>query len=333
MQHVELVDVPLAADQRRRNLREAAAERLREHHVVGRDAERLAGEKRAGPAHAGLDLVGNQRGAARGAQRGGALGELRRDLANAAFALNRLEDHAGEAAGPRERLLEMRDVIDANAVNRQAVDQKRLAVVLIGGQLDGAERLAVKSLLERDEGPRSRFEDRVLHAGLDRLGARVAEDDAIVAARAARQLTRQLSGQRVPRALRVNRTAFGEQPLCFGHEHRVVMAEEQRPVPAHEIQHRHFLAVAVVIEIVALRPIEDHANAQQVEQPAELRLDHLVEVVRLDRLHVWAPWFHQAMHVTSTTPPDWSGLDAGRGNCHSRAVWPFGRDARTEAGC
>ena len=179
----------------------------------------------------------------------------------------------------------MRDVVDADAVHRQPVDQKRLAVVLIGGQLDGAQRLAVKPLLERDEGPRSRFEDRVLHRGLDRLGARVAEDDAIVAAGAARQLARQLSGQRVSRALRVNRTAFDEQPLRFGHQRRMVMAEEQRPVPADEIQHRHFLAVAVVIQIVALPSVEDHADAQQVEQPAELRLDHLVEIVRPDRLH------------------------------------------------
>ena len=59
------------------------------------------------------------------------------------------------------------------------------------------------------------------------------------------------------------------------------MTEEERPVAADEIEHRHFLAVAAVIQIVARAPIEDHANAQQVEQPAELRLDHLVEVVRL----------------------------------------------------
>ena len=52
------------------------------------------------------------------------------------------------------------------------------------------------------------------------------EHDAIVAAGAARQLARQLSGQRVSRALRVNRTAFGEQPLRFGDEHRVVVTEK-----------------------------------------------------------------------------------------------------------
>ena len=84
----------------------------------------------------------------------------------------------------------------------------------------------------------------------------------------------------------MNRTAFDQQPLCFRHQRRVVMTEEERPVPADEIQHRHFLAVAVVIEVVALRPVEDHANAQQIEQPAQLRLDHLVEVVGPDRLHV-----------------------------------------------
>ena len=261
VEHVKLVDVTIPADQRRRNFREAAAKRLREHHVIRADAERLAGEKRAGPSHAGLDLVRDQRGAARGAECGGALGELRRDLPNAAFPLNRLEDQAGEAAGPSEGLLEMRDVIDTNAVNGETVDQKGLAVVLIRGQLNGAQCLAVKSLFERDEGSRSRFEDRVLHGGLDRLGARVAEDDAIVAAGAARQLTRQLSRQRVSRALRVNRTAFDEQPLCFGHERRVVMTKEQRPVPANQIQHRHFLTIAVVVEVVALRTIEDHADA------------------------------------------------------------------------
>ena len=167
-------------------------------------------------------------GAPRAAQScGGALRERRRDLANAAFALNRLEDQAGEVAGPRERLLEMGDVVDANAVHRQTVDQKRLAIVLIGGQLDGAQRLAVKSLLERDEGARARFEDRVLHGGLDRLGARVAEDHPVVAARPARQLTRQLAGQRVSRALRVDRTAFDQQALRFGHQHGMVMAEQE----------------------------------------------------------------------------------------------------------
>ena len=84
----------------------------------------------------------------------------------------------------------------------------------------------------------------------------------------------------------MNRPAFGEQPLRFGHQHRMVMAEQQRAVAADEIQHRHFLAVAVVIQVVALRAVEDDADAQQVEQPAELRLDQLIEIVRRDRVHV-----------------------------------------------
>ena len=50
-------------------------------------------------------------------------------------------------AGARERLLEMRDVVDANAVNGEAVDLERFAVVLVGGQLDRAERLAVMGQL------------------------------------------------------------------------------------------------------------------------------------------------------------------------------------------
>jgi hypothetical protein len=48
-----------------------------------------------------------------------------------------------------------------------------------------------------------------------------------VAAGAPRQLTRQPPGQRVPRSLRVNRTALGEQPVGLGHERGVVMPEEQ----------------------------------------------------------------------------------------------------------
>jgi hypothetical protein len=143
----------------------------------------------------------------------------------------------------------------------------------------------VKSLFERDEGARAGFEDRVLHAGLDRLGARVAKDHPVVPARPARQLPRQLAGQGVSRALRVDRTAFGQQALRFRHQHGMVMAEQERPVPAHQIQHRDLLAVAVMKQIVALSPVEDHANAQEIEQPTELRLDHLVEIVGPDRLH------------------------------------------------
>ena len=97
----------------------------------------------------------------------------------------------------------------------------------------------------------------------------------------ARQLTRQLASQRVSRALRVDRSAFGQQALRF----RTSTGCDGRtgvPVPAHQIQHRDFLAVAVVEQIVALSPVEDHANAQQIEQPTELRLDHLVRIVGPD---------------------------------------------------
>ncbi len=145
----------------------------------------------------------------------------------------------------------MRDVVGADAVHRQPVDQKRFAVVLVRGQLNRAERLAVKAFLERDERPRSGFEDRVLHRRFDRLGAGVCKDDAIIATGTAVQFLRQPAGQRMTGALRVNRPAFEEQPLRLGHERRMMMAEQERAVAADEIQHPDFLAVALVIQIVA----------------------------------------------------------------------------------
>src|SRR5687767_11671991 len=74
--------------------------------------------------------------------------------------------------------------------------------------------------------------------------------------------------------------ALGQQPVRFGYQRGVVMAEEERAVATHEIEHRDFPAIAVVIQVVSLPPVEHHANAQQVEQPTELRLDRLVEVIR-----------------------------------------------------
>ena len=88
--------------------REAAGDALGAQHEVGDEAEVLAREVRAGAGHAALDLVGDEDDAVRGApllQRGQvAVGRNH----EAALALDRLDDEAGEVGGADD-LLEVGD--------------------------------------------------------------------------------------------------------------------------------------------------------------------------------------------------------------------------------
>jgi hypothetical protein len=67
--------------------RKAAAERLRQRHHVGRDAEAPVGKQLAGAAHAGLHLVENQQQALVVAELTQRLEEGMRRCTHAAFAL------------------------------------------------------------------------------------------------------------------------------------------------------------------------------------------------------------------------------------------------------
>src|SRR5512145_587283 len=82
----------------------------------------------------------------------------------------------------------------------------------------------------------------------------------------------------------------------------MVMTEEERSIAADEIEHRHFFVISAVIEIVARCAIEDDANAKKIQQPAQLRLDHLIEIIRGDRLHA-------ASLLGSAAPCDDAELD------------------------
>ena len=87
----------------------------------------------------------------------------------------------------------------------------------------------------------------------------------------------------VERARSGDRQAFRQLFLA----HRAQVARViQRLVPANEVEDRDLLSVPPVIEIVATGTIEDDTDSKEIEQPAELRLDHLVEVIGRDRLHV-----------------------------------------------
>src|SRR5829696_2398558 len=129
------------------------------------------------------------------------------------------------------------------------------------------------------------------------------------------------------RSLRVNRPAFREQPVCFGDEGGMVMTEEQRSVPADKIEHGHVIAVAAVIEVVALCSIEDDADAQKIQQSAELRLDHLIEIIRAIRLHARASCFTDSLRREMTRPTG-SGIFYDAGALNEPATWYSVRDSR-----
>ena len=86
----------------RRDRDDPAAERLAQHVDVGDDALELAGERRAGAAQAGLDLVGDEQHVGRGAQ-----------LADPREVAGRRHDHAGLAL---DRLEQDRDRVVVDGV-------------------------------------------------------------------------------------------------------------------------------------------------------------------------------------------------------------------------
>ena len=83
----------------------------------------------------------------------------------------------------------------------------------------------------------------------------------------------------------MNRATLGEQTLRLGDQNRVVVAQEQRAVAADEIEDADLFTVPPVIQIVALCPLEHHADPKQIEQLTQLRFDQLIEVVSRVRLH------------------------------------------------
>ncbi len=177
-----------------------AAQGLGGGHDVGLDAPVLHGEPLAGPAHAGLDLVGDEEDAVLFADPLDLAHVLRRRDDEAALALHRLGDDRGHLLGVDllgEGLLQQTCALAAAARVgqgqraavavgvRDAVDLGRVRpeAHLVGAHLRGeAERhvgAAVEGVLEGDDGLAPRGVAGDLDGVLDRLGAGVHEEGAL----------------------------------------------------------------------------------------------------------------------------------------------------------
>ena len=128
--------------------RKAAADGLGDRHDVGRDADRLIDEQRAGAAHAALHLVEDQQQAVPVADRAQALEESRRHHMDAAFALDRLDhDRRGLV---RDGLLHQIEIAGSDGVEPHVRPQP-LHVFRVASGEGARQRAAVKGALERDD--------------------------------------------------------------------------------------------------------------------------------------------------------------------------------------
>ena len=129
--------------------REAAAERLRQRHDVGRHAGALVSEDLAGAAHAALHLVEDQQQAVLVAQFAQGFEELRRRCAHTALALHGLDhDRRGLRA---DRLLHRIEVAERDLV--EALDRRAepFEIFLLAAGGDGRKRTAVERAFESDD--------------------------------------------------------------------------------------------------------------------------------------------------------------------------------------
>ncbi len=163
--------------------REAAAERLGERHHVGRDTEALIGKQLAGAAHAGLHLVEGEQQAVLVAELAQRPEEGRRRRADAALALDRLDQDAGGVRA--DRLLHRFDVAMRHLV--EAVHRRAEAFEIFGraGGGERRQRAAMEGAFEGDDAVAfgmalggvvlARDLDHAFH----RLGAGIAEEDEV----------------------------------------------------------------------------------------------------------------------------------------------------------
>ena len=156
---------------------QAAAERLRERHHVGRHAEPLVGEPVAGPSAAGLHFVEHQQQLVLVGQLAQPGQEAVGRNADAAFALDRLDqDRRGFVVDQPRHGVEIaeRGVDEAGHQRPEA-----LVVFRLSGGGDRAHRAAVEAALERDDLVAA-FGGVVQPGELDRrlvgLGAGIAEE-------------------------------------------------------------------------------------------------------------------------------------------------------------
>ena len=163
--------------------REAAADALGGRHDVGLDPVMLIGEQLAGAGVAALDLVEDEHQIVLVGERAQALDEFRAGRADAALALDRLDQEAGGVRAHRR--LGRVEIVELD--DGEAGQQRREAVAQLGlvGGADRAQRAAVKGVGEGDQlvllGPAVMMmvAARGLDRAFDRLDARIGEEDGV----------------------------------------------------------------------------------------------------------------------------------------------------------
>ena len=246
----ELADEPAPRDEQGADLRQPAAERLAQADVVGRDSQRFRREERAGASHAGLDFVDDNRDVVAGADVAQPCGEGGGERLDAAFAGDRFEEHGRHVFGVGAGGVEICGIV---RVEKPHLGTHRVVGMAVGpGELDRADRLPVEAALDGPEHRTLAFEVDVLDGGFDGLGPGVRERHDVVADAAAQRLG-QSRGPATARRLRVDRNPGVEQAARFGHQRRVMMAEQVGAVATEHVQHFHQAAVAPVIQVIALR--------------------------------------------------------------------------------
>ena len=190
--------------------REASGEPLGDGDGVGLHTCELGAEPRAAAADAGLHLVVEQ-------QRAVAIAELARELEpggvdrpDAALALDRLDQHGAGAGADRRR--ERGEVVARDVLEARGHGLERLALGCRPAGGERRQRAPVEGALDAHDlvlgraAARPPGAARELDGGLDRLGARVAEERAVVA---------------------------GQRAQALGERDRGLAVEEVRDVPEH----------------------------------------------------------------------------------------------------
>ena len=163
--------------------RKAAAQTLGERHGVGLDPGPLIGEELAAAAHAALHLVEQQEQPELVADRAQATQELDIGGADAALALNRL-DHDRRRLGA-DRGAQLVHVAEGDLVEAARGRPEAFQVLGIPGRREGGQGPPVEGARAGDDARALRppgvvmILARHLDHALDRLGARVAEEDPV----------------------------------------------------------------------------------------------------------------------------------------------------------
>src|SRR2546426_3342419 len=157
--------------------RQPTGERLRQGQHVGDDLCLLVGEQRSRAPQPALHLVEDQPHAPPGAQLAHEREPLGIDRADAALALQRLDDHR-RGAGRRDRVIDRRPILPRDDAHAGDEGLERLAVLRPVGGGERGEQPAVERAREGDDlglpGPLA----RELERRLVRLGARIVEEHA-----------------------------------------------------------------------------------------------------------------------------------------------------------